>query len=60
MLKGNKNQTLAPEFVLLGGGRHILGCSSKTCNEAVTGSLGIDTLQGHRNKAKLIGYYARG
>ena len=35
----------------------ILGCSSKTCNEAVRGDLGIDTLQGRRNKAKLKWWY---
>ena len=42
----------ALESFLLGGGKCILGCSSKTCNEAVKGDLGIDTLQGHRDKAK--------
>ena len=35
----------------------ILGCSSKTCNEAVRGDLGIETLQGRRNKAKLKWWY---
>ena len=34
------------ESALLGGGKQILGCSSKTCNEAIRGDLGIDTLQG--------------
>ena len=54
--EGNKSQTAA---VLLGGGKRILGCSSKTCtcNEAVRGDLGIDTLQGRRDKAKLKWWY---
>ena len=34
------------ESALLGGRKQILGCSSKTCNEAIRGGLGIDTLQG--------------
>ena len=53
MWEGNKSQAAALESVLLGGGKRILGCSSKTCNEAVRGDLGIDTLQGRRDKAKL-------
>ena len=28
------------EFVMLGGAKLILGCSSKTCNEAVRGGYG--------------------
>ena len=55
--EGNKSQAAALESVLLGGGKRILGCSSKTCNEAVGGILGIDTLQGHRDKAKLKWWY---
>ena len=51
--EGNKSQAAALESVLLGGGKRIPGCSSKTCNEAVRGDLGIDTLQGRRDKAKL-------
>ena len=49
--EGYKSQAAALEPVLLGGGEWILGCSSKTCNEAVRGDLGIDTLQGRRDKA---------
>ena len=45
------------QSVLLGGGKRILGCSSKTCNEAVRGDLGIDTLQSRRDKAKLKWWY---
>ena len=40
--EGNKSQAAALESILLGGGKWILGCSSKTCNEAVRGDLGID------------------
>ena len=35
--EGNKSPAAALESVLLGGGKRILGCSSKTCNEAVRG-----------------------
>ena len=38
------------ESVMLGGAKCILGCSSKTCNEAVRGDMGLDTLQGRRDK----------
>ena len=37
--------------------RFILGCSSRTCNEAVRGDMGLDLLQGHRDKAKLKWWY---
>ena len=33
------------ESVMLGGAKHILGCSSRTCNEAVRCDMGLDTLQ---------------
>ena len=52
MWEGNKSQAAALESALLGGGKWILGCYSKTCNEAVKGDLG--TLQGCRDKVKLI------
>ena len=32
--EGNKSQAAAPESISLGGGKCMLGCSSKTCNEA--------------------------
>ena len=35
--EGNKSQTAALESVMLGGAKRILGCCSKTCNEAVRG-----------------------
>ena len=41
----NKNQARA---IILGGAKKILGCSSKTCNEAVTGDyfdIGLDSLR---------------
>ena len=55
--EGNKSKTAALESVLLGGGKWILGYSSKTCNEAVRRDLGIDTLQSRRDKAKLKWWY---
>ena len=33
--EGNKSQAAALESVLLVGGKRILGCSSKTCNEGI-------------------------
>ena len=39
--EGNKSQTAALESVMLGGAKHILGCSSKTCNEAVRGDIWV-------------------
>ena len=41
MWEGNKSQAAALESVLLGGGKRILGCSSKTCNEAVRGGIWV-------------------
>ena len=35
----------------------MLGCSSKTCNEAVRGDMGLDTLQSRRDRAKLKWWY---
>ena len=55
--EGNMSQAAALESVLLGGGKRILGCSSKTCNEAVRGIWGIDTLQSRRDKAMLKWWY---
>ena len=39
--EGNKSQAAALESVMLGGAKRILGCSSKTCNEAVRGDMGL-------------------
>ena len=44
--EGNKSEAADLESILLGGGKRILGFSSKTCNETVRGGLSIDTLQG--------------
>ena len=43
--------------VMIGGAKRILGCSSRTCNEAVRGDMGLDSLQGRRDKAKLKWWY---
>ena len=42
---------------MIGGAKRILGCSSRTCNEAVRGDKGLDSLQGRRDKAKLKWWY---
>ena len=39
----NKSQARALESIILGGAKKILGCSSKTCNEAVWGDMGLET-----------------
>ena len=55
--EANKVQAGALESVVLGGAKHILGCSSRTCNEAVRGDMGLESLQGRRDKAKLKWWY---
>ena len=55
--EGNKAQAAALESVMIGGAKRILGCSSRTCNEAVRGDMGLDSLQGRRDKAKLKWWY---
>ena len=55
--KANKAQAGALESVVLGGSKRILGCSSRTCNEAVRGDMGLESLQGRRDKAKLKWWY---
>ena len=42
--ESNKTQAATLESVMLGGAKRILGCSSKTCNEAVRGDMGLETL----------------
>ena len=44
------------ESIILDGAKRILGCS-KTCNEAVGGDMGLDTLQSCRDRAKLKWWY---
>ena len=51
--EGNKSQAGSLESIILDGAKRILGYSSKTCNEAVRGDIGLDTLQSRRDRAKL-------
>ena len=53
----NKSQTRALESIILGGAKKILGCSSKTCNEAVWGDMGLETFKSRRDRAKLKWWY---
>ena len=39
--EGNKGQVAGLESIILGGAKRILGCSSKTSNEAVRGDMGL-------------------
>ena len=55
--EANKTQAAVLESVMLGGAKCILGCSSKTCNGAVRGDMGLDTLQRRRDKNKLKWWY---
>ena len=55
--EGNKSQAGSLESIILDGAKRILGCSSKTCNEAVRGDTGLDTLQSRRDRAKLKWWY---
>ena len=53
MWEGNKSQAGSLESIILDGAKRILGCSSKTCNEAVRGDMGLNTLQSRRDREKL-------
>ena len=55
--EGNKSQAGSLESIILDGAKRILGCSSKTCNEAVRGDMGLGTLQSHSYRAKLKWWY---
>ena len=55
--EGTKNQAGSLESIIIDGAKRILGCSSKTCNETVIGDMGLDTLQGRRDRAKLKWWY---
>ena len=55
--EGNKSQAGSLESIILDGAKRILECSSKTCNEAVRGDMGLDTLQSRRDRAKLKWWY---
>ena len=52
-----KSQARALESILLGGAKKIVGCSSKTCNEAVWGDMGLETLKSRRDREKLKWWY---
>ena len=45
---GNKKLAAALKSVMLGGAKRILGCSSKTCNEAVRGDKGLGNFTGSK------------
>ena len=53
----NKSQARALESIILGGEKKILGCSSKTCSEAVWGDMGLETLKSRRDRVKLKWWY---
>ena len=42
-------QTASLESIQLGVAKKILGYSSKTCNEAVRGDMGLESLKGRRD-----------
>ena len=46
-------QAAALESVVLGGAKCILGCLSRTCNEAVRGDMELESLKVSRDKAQL-------
>ena len=46
----NKRQTASLESIQLGAAKKILGCSSKTCNEAVRGDMGLESLKGRMGR----------
>ena len=52
-----KSQAGSLESIILDGAKQIVGCSSKTCNGAVRGDMGLDTLQSRRDRAKLKWWY---
>ena len=57
MWEGNKSQAVSLESIMLGGVKHVLGCSSKTSNEAIWGDMGLEVLQARRDKRKLSWWY---
>ena len=56
MWEGNKCQAGSLESIILNGAKRILGCSSRTCNEAVREDMGLDTLQSRWDRATLNRY----
>ena len=57
MWAGNNRQTASLESTQLGAAKKILGCSSQTCNEAVRGDMGLESLKGGRDRCKLKWWY---
>ena len=57
VLEGNKSQAASLESIMLGGAKRVLGCSSKTSNEAIWGDMGLEFLQGRHDKRKLSWWY---
>ena len=55
--EGNKSQAASVESIRLGGAKCVLGCSSKTLNEAIWGDTGLEFLQGRHDKHKLSWWY---
>ena len=55
--EGNKSQAASLESIMLGGAKRVLGCSSKTSNEAIWGDMGLEFLQDRRDKHKLSWWY---
>ena len=53
----NKRQAASLESIQLGAAKKILGCSSRTCNEAVRGDMGLESLKGRRDRSKLKWWY---
>ena len=53
----NKSQVTSLESIMLGGAKRVLGCSSKTSNEAIQGDMGLEFLQCRCDKRKLSWWY---
>ena len=50
--EGNKGHVVGLDSFILGGAKRILGCLSKTCNEAFRG-MGLESLRDRTDRAKL-------
>ena len=55
--EGNKSQAACLESIMLGGAKRVLRCLSKPSNEAIWEDMGLEFLQGRRNKCKLSWWY---
>ena len=56
MWRCTSTQPKALDAVLFGVCKKILSCSSKTCNEAVWGDFGVESLALRRAKSKVVWY----